>query len=154
MITITATISKEYFGEVVYFRELAKDLSSAALGLHRDELKFEHVTSDNESPEASIVLVIDTLGNNEVADRLEQAFVSAMQNARLTFAVRFTGTIANSMPFDTEEALDTAVKVSQGDVRGMIGAHVRNLHESILTGPAEAIVELYDRVRWEADRQD
>ena len=127
MITITASISKEFFGEPVYIGELMKDLTKAALGVDRSELRFVHQPNTDESPKAAVSFLIDTAGNDDVAQRLEHALEEAMKPAKWTFDISFTQMVPDDITFDTGNQLDDALINAQSNSDGMLNAHMERL---------------------------
>lgn len=127
MITITASITKQFFGEPTYIGELMKDLTTAALGLDRGELRFVHQPNTDESPKAAISFLIDTVGNDDVAQRLERALQEAMKPAKWTFDISFTEMSQADITFDTGSQLDDALLSAQSNSDSMLDAHMERL---------------------------
>lgn len=124
MITITASTTKAYFGELVYLREMTKDLVAASIKVPRSDLDYKHEPLDVDDPLAtSVTITIGAVGDQVLAQRIQEGFYKLFHPARLTFKVQFTQEGPPVEVADAEE-IDKAASdaVNQANTRMVVAA--------------------------------
>ena len=142
MITIAAKTTSKFFGEPIYLGELSKDIISAALGIERSEFRFEHSkNSDNDA--VDVIIVVDTMGEEDIARRIEDAIMEALKPTKVKFSVEFTELISHKGQFNTDEKLAAAV-MSAKNTDDLMNAHMR--YSDPLSDLIEHTHELMERL--------